>query len=74
MGCQRFSRRLAVLAGALLLAACGSDAGSDGGGALVGKKPPSLEAHGATWLNVDDALDWKALAGNVVYLEFGFLR
>jgi ABC-type glycerol-3-phosphate transport system substrate-binding protein len=74
MGFPRSLRRLALLSAALALAACGGDAGSDGGGALVGKRPPTLESHGGTWLNVDEALDWKTLAGNVVYLEFGFLR
>ena len=67
---------------ALSLSACGGDAVSDGGGTLVGKAPPpSLGSYGAEWfgplavgLDAGKGLDWKALHGNVVYVEFGFLR
>jgi hypothetical protein len=61
-----------VLAG-LLLAACAG--GEDtGGGALVGAVAPSLAADGAVWVRPAGGRDGPALAGQVVFLEFGFLR
>jgi len=74
-------RFVGLLGVGLALAACGGEPVSDGGGALVGKAPLSLGAYGAEWfgplavgLDAEKGLDWKALLGNVVYLEFGFLR
>ena len=65
----------------LALAACGGHSVNDGGGALVGKAPLSLGASGSGWfgplasgIDADTGLDWKAMLGNVVYVEFGFLR
>ena len=75
-------RHVGMLGVGLALSACGGDAVSDGGGTLVGKAPPpSLGSYGAEWfgplavgLDAGKGLDWKALHGNVVYVEFGFLR
>jgi len=55
------------------LAACGN-ASTVSADRFVGKPPPPLETPDAVWLETDGPLDWKALAGSVVYLEFGFLR
>jgi hypothetical protein len=64
---------LAALAVGALSGACGGSTDT-GGGALVGKAPLPLESAGALWLNTDEPRDWKAMLGNVVFLEFGFLR
>jgi hypothetical protein len=55
-----------------LLAGCGGP--DTGGGALVGKAPPSLESEEAVWVRPATATDWPRLSGQVVFLEFGFLR
>jgi hypothetical protein len=56
-----------------VLAGC-SRAPDTGGGALVGSLPPSIEADGVVASGASLPTDWAALAGNVVFLEFGFLR
>ena len=61
---------LAVAALPLGLASCGR--GSDD--PFVGKPPPSLETSTGTWFNTDGPLAWKGLIGQVVYVQFGFLR
>jgi hypothetical protein len=58
-----------VLPLVLALAACGGSTDP-----VLHKRPPSLASSAATWMNVDAPLDWKGLIGNVVYLQFGFLR
>jgi hypothetical protein len=52
------------------LASCGR--GSDD--PFVGKKPPSIDTTSGTWVNTDSPLSWKGLIGQVVYVQFGFLR
>jgi hypothetical protein len=65
MRLARLVAAVAVFAGAT---ACGS------GDPFVGEKPPALESPVATWLHADAPLEWKGLIGNVVLLEFGFVR
>ena len=65
--------RSAGLLVALALAGCGK-AEDTGGGALVGATPPSIVADGVVPLGESAEEDWSALAGSVVFLEFGFLH
>ena len=64
---------LPCLLAVLVLMGC-SRAPDTGGGALVGSLPPSIEADGVVASGASPPTDWAALAGNVVFLEFGFLR
>jgi hypothetical protein len=64
---------LVPLLAVLALSGC-SRAPDTGGGALVGSLPPSIEADGVVASGEAIPTDWTALAGNVVFLEFGFLR
>ncbi len=71
------TRRMA-LAGMAGMVGCGADGMSLGSGekmygSFLGKTPPSLES-GGTWFNADAPLTIKGLAGNVVWLEFSFMR
>jgi hypothetical protein len=52
------------------LAACGTGSNDR----FVGHAPPSIDTATGAWLNADAPLTWKGLIGNVVYLQFGFLR
>lgn len=72
MPAPRTSLLAGVLAGLLLAACAGGD--DTGGGALVGAVAPSLAADGAVWVRPSGGPDGPALAGQVVFLEFGFLR
>jgi len=40
----------------------------------VGKTPPPIDSTTGTWVNEQGPLSWKGLVGQVVYLQFGFLR
>ena len=62
------ARRSLVSLAFVALAACSR------GDPFVGEKPPPLDSSTGTWLGVDAPLEWKGLIGNVVLLEFGFLR
>ena len=71
-------RALAGMAGMAGMVGCDGDGMSLGPGekmygSFVGKTPPSLES-GGTWFNADAPLTIKGLAGNVVWLEFSFMR
>jgi hypothetical protein len=68
----RTSLLAGVLAGILLAACAGGD--DTGGGALVGAVAPSLAADGAVWVRPAGATEGPGLEGQVVFLEFGFLR
>ncbi len=74
------TRRMALagMAGMAGMVGCDGDGMSLGPGekmygSFLGKTPPSLES-GGTWFNADAALTIKGLAGNVVWLEFSFMR
>jgi hypothetical protein len=71
----RWNLRTLVAAGlaALALAACAGE-GDSGGGPLVGSAPPSIRSSEAVWVRPVGADDWGGLAGQVVFLEFGYLR
>ena len=74
------TRRMALagMAGMAGMVGCDGDGMSLGPGekmygSFLGKPPPSLES-GGTWFNADAPLTIKGLAGNVVWLEFSFMR
>lgn len=54
---------------ALGLAGCGGPADP-----FVGKRPPSLAAPTVTPIPADAPVEWAALFGNVVYVQFGFVH
>ena len=74
------TRRMALagMAGMAGMVGCDGDGMSLGPGekmygSFLGKIPPQLESVG-TWFNADAPLTSKGLAGNVVWLEFSFMR
>jgi thiol-disulfide isomerase/thioredoxin len=63
-------RSVALLLGAVALAACGK--APTFARDLDAAAPPPLRTDGVTWLNVDAPLSFASLKGKVVYVEFGF--
>lgn len=67
---RRLAATLAVVVGTVAaLPGCGGPADP-----FLGKPPPPLASATGTWLGTDAPLDTKGLIGNVVLLQFGFLR
>lgn len=72
-------RRLVLALAAVLGLAGGLPACRGSSDPFVGKPPPSLASATGTWLGgpgigAEGPVDVKGLIGNVVYLQFGFLR
>ncbi len=65
----RLLRLALTLCVAVGLAGCGGPADP-----FDGKRPPSLDSPVATMIPADAPRSWSTLFGNVVYLQFGFLR
>ncbi|MFO0932271.1 MAG: hypothetical protein U1E39_06130 [Planctomycetota bacterium] len=66
---SRLLRFACALVAVAALAGCG---GPDD--PFDGKRPPSLDSPVATMIPADAPRTWSTLFGNVVYLQFGFLR
>ncbi len=57
----------------LLAAVAGCEVGDGSVGQYSGKAPLPID-RGGTWINTDGPLTLEGLKGNVVWLEFSFLR